>query len=343
MNRPVTMKDLARELSLSVSTVARALADSPQISHDTRARVQGAAEASGYLADSAARTMRRGQSSLVGLIVPDVQNEFYSTVAKAISDCCHESGLQLVLSNTDDRPDLELQHVRNLCSARAAGIVMVASEKPARETIRLLRQTPHVQLIRKCPTLESDWFGIDDVAAMTEATRHLIALGHRRIGYIGGSTAFSTGAERLNGFAQAHAQAGLDLSDAMIETGGCDADYGAEAMKRILERNDRPTAVVTAGARITAGALDCAHAHKIDIPGEMSFVGFSDSQAFRWWGAGLTTIGLPVREIALACSAFLLRRAGLAQAPASDIPYQATHRTHLIERGSTAAPARGIG
>jgi len=78
-------------------------------------------------------------------------------------------------------------------------------------------------------------------------------------------------------------------------------------------------------------------ARGIDIPGEMSFVGFSDSPAFRWWGAGLTTIGLPVREIALACSAFLLRRAGLQQ-PASALPYQAMHAPTLIVRGSTAPP-----
>ena len=81
MNRPVTMKDLARSLNLAVSTVARALADSPQISHETKALVRTAADEAGYVADSAARAMRRGTSSLVWLIVPDVQNEFYSTVA----------------------------------------------------------------------------------------------------------------------------------------------------------------------------------------------------------------------------------------------------------------------
>jgi LacI family transcriptional regulator len=97
---------------------------------------------------------------------------------------------------------------------------------------------------------------------------------------------------------------------------------------------------VTAGARIAVGAFDCMRARGIDIPGEMSFVGFSDSPAFRWWGSGLTTIGLPVREIALACSAFLLRRAGVQQ-PANGVPYQAMHAPTLIVRGSSAPP-RGM-
>jgi LacI family transcriptional regulator len=322
MNRPVTMKDLARSLNLAVSTVARALADSPQISHETKALVRTAADEAGYVADSAARAMRRGTSSLVGLIVPDVQNEFYSTVAKAISDCCHDHGLQLVLSITDDDPDLELHHVRNLCSARAVGIVMVASANPARETVRLLRVTPHVQLVRKCPKVESDWFGVDDVAALQQATRHLIELGHTRIAYVGGSTDFSTGADRLDGFRRAHEEAGIDFGQAVVETGGCDAEFAYAAMARILSRGgERPTATVTAGARIAVGAFDCLRARGVEIPGDMSFVGFSDSPAFRWWGSGLTTIGLPVREIALACSAFLLRRAGLQQ-PANALPYQ---------------------
>lgn len=341
MNRPVTMKDLARSLNLAVSTVARALADSPQISHETKALVRTAADEAGYVADSAARAMRRGTSSLVGLIVPDVQNEFYSTVAKAISDCCHDHGLQLVLSITDDDPDLELHHVRNLCSARAVGIVMVASANPARETMRLLRVTPHVQLVRKCPKVESDWFGVDDVAALQQATRHLIELGHTRIAYVGGSTDFSTGADRLDGFRRAHEDAGLDIAQAVVEAGGCDSEFAYAAMARILSRpGPRPTAVVTAGARIAVGAFDCLRARGVEIPGEMSFVGFSDSPAFRWWGDGLTTIGLPVREIALACSAFLLRRAGLQQ-PANALPYQAMHAPTLIVRGSSAPP-RGV-
>lgn len=337
MSRPATLKDLARTLDLSVSTVARALAGSTRISRATRERVSAEAERLGYVVDFAARAMRRGTSSLIGLIVPDLRNDFYATAAKAISDCCRERGLQLVLAITEDDPDLELQHVRNLSSSRAMGIVMIASVNPARETIRLLKVTPHVQLIRKCAKVSSDWFGIDDEEAMRLGVRHLAELGHKRIGFIGSAVSISTGAERLAGFRKALGECGLDPDKAIAESGGCDSEFGHAAMKRMLSLPDRPTGIVTAGARISVGAYGCAREQGLDIPGDLSFVGFSDSPAFRWWGAGLTTIGLPVGEIALASTDLLIRRAQ-AKAGVPDHPSAVIHKPVLIRRGSTAPP-----
>jgi LacI family transcriptional regulator len=332
----VTIRDIAERVGVSISTVGRALADDRRISAETKARVRAVADELGYVVHTAARVMRGQTSSLVGLVVPDVQNHFYSTVAKAISECCQEYGFQLVLSITDDDPAAELQHVRGLCSARAVGVVMIATASPLRETVSLLERIPHVQLIRKSPQLRSDWFGIDDVAAMAEAVRHLVELGHRRIGYVGGSTAHSTGAERLGGFRRALADAGLE--PAATETGGCDTDYGRGAMERVLAR--KPTAVVMGGARLTLGALECLAARRVRVPQDLSFIGFSDSPAFGWLGPGLTTIGLPIREIAPSCSSFLLRRVrGQAGTGGPAQPYRAMHSTFLIKRGTTAPPS----
>jgi DNA-binding LacI/PurR family transcriptional regulator len=332
------MKDVARALDVSVSTVARSLADSPRISHDTKARVIAEAEKLGYVIDFAARAMRSGTSSLVGLIVPDLRNDFYSTAAKAISDICHEKRLQLILAITDDDPELELQHIRNLSSSRALGIVIIPSVDPAKETLRLLRVTPHVQLVRKCDKVASDWFGLDDLAAMQLATNHLLELGHRKLAFIGSTTAISTGRARLDGFRRTLAEAGIDPATAVTESGGCDAEFGYEAMGRILSVKDRPTGIVTAGARISIGAYDAARNAGVDIPGDLSFVGFSDAPAFRWWGAsGLTTIGLPVEEIAMSSTSFLLRRAEMRNPPTAP-PCEVVHRPVLIRRGSTAPP-----
>jgi LacI family transcriptional regulator len=335
----VTIKHIAKELGVSASTVARALADHPRISHETKARVRTAADRLGYVAHAAARVMRGQASTVVGLIVPDVQNEFYSTVARSISKCLDEAGFQMVLSITDDDPEVELRHVRGLFSARAAGAVVVASASPARETVSLLRRIPHVQLIRRCAALESDWFGIDDEGAMLEAARHLLSLGHRRIGLIGGSIELSTGIERLRGFQRAYREAGVPLELALNDNGGCDAEYGFAAAERLLARAPRPTALVTAGARITLGALQCLEQRRIAVPRDLSMVGFSDSPSFSWWGPGLTTVGLPVRDIAISCSALLLRRMrGAREERAAEPPCRALHAPYLIVRGSTAPP-----
>ena len=101
MPRSITIKDIAQQLDLSISTVGRALADSPQISVETKARVRKVATNLGYVAHSGARAMRSGHSTLVGLLIPDVENDFYGTVAKALAECCNAAGYQLVLAVSD--------------------------------------------------------------------------------------------------------------------------------------------------------------------------------------------------------------------------------------------------
>lgn len=337
MKRPTTMKDIATALDLSVSTVARALAGSTRISRETRVKVNATAERLGYVVDLAARAMRSGTSAIVGLIVPDIRNDFYSTAAKAIADCCQERGRQLVLAVTDDEPALELEHLRNLRSARALGFIIIPSIAPAQETLRLMRATPHVQFVRRCPKVDSDWFGIEDAEAMRLAVRHLVELGHRRIGYIGSTTAISTGRDRLDGFRRAIQEAGLSVDDGLLQSGSCDTEFGFSAMGRLLDLAQVPTAVVTAGARMSIGAYDCARSRQVSIPGELSFVGFSDSPMLRWCGGGITSIVLPVSELATASTDFLFRRAApdwRSDAPACSVML----KPQLVVRGSTAPP-----
>src|SRR5690606_12882783 len=185
MAEPVTMKDLADMLGVSVSTVGRSLADRPEISARMKARVRALAEEHGYVAHSAARSMRTGSSALVGLIVPDVRNDFYGSAAMALARCCDEQGFQLVLAATQDDPESELRQVRGLLEARAAGVVIVMTAEPKRETRALLARTAAVELIRETDDGRA-WFGIDDRRGIETATTHLLGLGHRHIAYVGG-------------------------------------------------------------------------------------------------------------------------------------------------------------
>ncbi len=337
MPRQMKMKDLALALDLSVATVSRALAGSPRISQKTKARVRAAAERHGYVIDLAARTMRSGTSSIVGLLLPDIENDFYSTAAKAIADCCQERGAQLVLAVTDDNADLELHHLRNLRSARALGVIMIPSISPAPETRRLMRSTPHIQFVRSDPAVESDWFGIDDAQAMRLAAEHLIGLGHRRIAYVGSTLEISTGRARLDGFRRTLEDAGIAVDEALVRAGSCDAEFGYAAMDSLLSSGARPTAVVTAGARICVGAYDCIRQRGIDVPGEMSFVGFSDGPMLRWCGQGITTLSLPVRELALVTTDHLFRKVGDVRRK-SEAPCRVMLLSTLVPRSSTAAP-----
>ena len=199
----VTIKHIAQHLGVAASTVARALSHDERISPATRAKVAQAALELGYVANSAARQMRSQRSHMVGLVIPDVLNAFYSTAAQAISQSFDEAGYQMVLCISEDKPEVEMRQVRSLAEARVDGIVWVPTLKPLPQTVTWLQSIAHAQLIRKCPLLKSDWFGIDDESTTCQATEHLLGLGHRHIAYIGGPKALSTGHDRLQGWVQA--------------------------------------------------------------------------------------------------------------------------------------------
>jgi DNA-binding LacI/PurR family transcriptional regulator len=337
----VTIKDIAARLQVSASTVGRALADDPRISAATKQRVQRAADEIGYVANRAAQMMRGVSSNLVGLIVPDISNSFYSTITHALSKCLESSGLELTLSETDDDRIAELRHIRELTSVNVAGIILVPSARPHPESVRLLKQTRHIQLLRKHSSLGKQWFGIDDQQALYLATKHLVDLGHERIAYIGGSGELPTGASRLSGFRAAIAGSAAN-GEAAEELGfPASKTFGRDALRRLLAKRAPPTAVVTGTMQHTLSVLEEIHEQGLSIPEQLSVVGFGDELAFRWWGPGLTTVGLPVSELATACGLWFVHQ--LKQGSPNGVPYSSVSPPQLIIRGSTRPAQAGSG
>jgi LacI family transcriptional regulator, repressor for deo operon, udp, cdd, tsx, nupC, and nupG len=332
----ITIRHIAERLELSASTVGRALADHPRISRATKERVRSTADELGYIANAAARVMRGGSSRLIGLLVPDIRSTFYSMTAQALSKCFERDGYHLALSITDDDPDAEFQQVRELLSAQVAGVVTVPCAVPRRETVELVRRVPHVQLLRRVPSL-GDWFGMDDERAMRDAANHLIGLGHRRIAYVG-DVIFPTGRARYDGFRRAHAEAKRKIDKSMLELGSPDTQFGAAAVARLLARRPAPTAIVTSSVLVTLGAADQLAASGVDVPGAVSFFGFGDGPWQKWWGPGLTTLRLPAEELATGCGLWLLHRLMSGQSMARGEPHVAITPTSMVIRGSTASP-----
>lgn len=332
----VTIKDLAAVLKVSPSTVGRALAGDRRISDEMKLKVQQAADDAGYVANRAARMMRGVSSNLVGLIVPDIRNSFYSTIAHALSRCLISANYQLTLCETDDDRMLELQHIRELTSVNVAGIILVPSAKPHSEAARLLKMTPHIQLLRKHASLGEQWFGIDDAKAIFEATRHVLELGHRRIAYIGGSGELPTGMARTQGFRDAIAASRAEVH-LMEELGApSSTEFGREAVRRLLERQGRPTALVIGAVQNTLGAIDELNRLGVEVPSELSVVGFGDELGYSWWGPGLTTVRLPVSELATACGLWFLHQ--LQNKGQISAPYSSVSPPDLIIRNSSGPP-----
>lgn len=332
----VTARQVADYLGISVSTVGRALSEDPRISAETRLRVRAASEALGYVENGPARMMRGGSSKLVGLVLPDIRNTFYSTIAQSMSQCLDEAGFHVALSVANDDRDVEARHVKDFVSARVAGIVIVPTASPRRETVATLANTPFVQLLRRAPALRSDWFGIDDTECVRQGTRHLLELGHRRIAYVGGPVDLPTGADRVAGFRKALAEAGAAPGEAQEVLGGTTDEFGHDAVEQLMRRRRRPTALVCGAVRVTSGVVEALVDRQVAVPDALSVVGFGDPPWARWWAGGLTTLRMPIQEVATSCGLWFLH--GIK----SKRPRTGEHRSitpaSLIVRGSCAPP-----
>lgn len=333
----VTARDIAQDIGVSISTVGRALADDPRISSETKARVKEAAIRAGYVGNMPARIMRGGASNLIGLILPDVRNDFYAAIAQSLSETFDREGFQLALSISGDDRMVEERHIRDLASARAAGLIIVPTASPRRESAQMLRSMPHVQLLRRVPSLGGDWFGIDDEQAIYAGTTHLIEMGHVAITYIGGPEALSTGASRLRGFRNA-VSANCETTGSICERlGPPTVEFGAAQLELLLAQANPPTAIITGSVHITLGIIEAIERLGIDAPRSLSMIGFGDPQWFAWWRGGLTTVRPPIQDLAATCGLWFLRHLRSGATRDGDAHCAVTN-SQLIKRNSVQKP-----
>ena len=192
------------------------------------------------------------------------------------------------------------------------------------------------QLIRRCPDLEADWYGVKDDDALESAAKFLINLKHRRIGLICGSDPYTSGRARYQGYVSALTRAGIDLESDLIFRGAPRRKFGQSAANRLRGLRHPPTAIVAAGAGLTKGMLNEAAMWNDDGAASrpISLVGYGDCPAFRWWkGGGLTTVDLPIHQMASdMCINLIQRSTAVGESP---LPVQSHQYTsHLIVRGS---------
>lgn len=331
----VTIKDVAKYLGIAHSTVSRALHDHPYTNADTKHKVRQAAEKLGYVPNSAARSLRRDKGGLVGLILPDIQNDLFATAVHSTARHCLKAGLQLVLSITDDDPDTEYRHVTALCEARAAGVIINPTPGLLRKTVAMLERVPIVQYSRRHPLLKGPSASVDGKHALRMATAHLLQLGHRRIAYVGGESNRSTGVERLEGFMSAYEQAGLRPREDLIHLGPAHPDFAYTALSRCLAFEDPPTAVALGSGAVMSGTLRALRSAKLRIPDDISVVGFGDPPWYAEWPPGITTLGLPSYELAEAAVSLLMRQ--LRPDPAAPMhPEHLALEATFVLRGTTA-------
>lgn len=330
-----TLKDIATELNLSHPSVSRALAGHDSISEETKARVREAAHRLGYVANSSARMLRRGHGQVVGLLLPDINNEFYAAVAKRLADACSERGQQLLLSISASDAEREHQLVRALLEARPSGLIVSLTGSPQPETLRCLRSAFCVQFMYVHPEIEGPAVTVEDSGGARLAVEHLLKLQHRRIAFVGATPTLSLGEARLRGLNQALRAARVKLDDDLVRLGPSTATFGFEAVESLMAARNPPTAIYLSTAPISLGGMRSLGGRKVRIPTDLSVVVAGSTSWYDAWPGGLTSITLPVDELAGIASDLVLHQPTKASAKS---PAVVKLSFRLIERGSTASP-----
>ena len=273
----VRMKDIARDLGVSVVTISKVLRDHPDVGDETRERVLARVKELDYRPNLAARSLVTGRTYLIGLVVPDLLHPFFAEIAKSLSGVLRKSGYCLIVSSSDEDSALEEQEINHLLARRLDALIIASCHSSAELFARIEKQnTPYILIDRTLSGLSANFVGVDDEAVGMLATKHLIATGCRKIVHIRGPET-SPGQRRLEGYKRALAEAGLRITDDYI-IGESKGDVetrqrGADAMRRLLGLDPRPDGVFCFNDPLAMGAMNFALDQGLRIPQDFALIG----------------------------------------------------------------------
>ncbi len=333
---PVRLKDIARDLGVSVVTVSKVLRNHEDISSETRDRVLKRVKELNYHPNPAARALVTGRSHLVGLIVPDLVHPFFSELAKGISGILRLEGYGLVIASSEEDSELEKQEIGQML-ARRLDVLMIASAQWTVESFFKIeeQQRPYVLVDRKFTGLTANFVGNDDVAVGQLATEHLIENGCRRLAYIGGQHV-STAVDRLEGFRRALDSAGLRVPGEHIicRSHGDDAGdaTGYKAAQELLECSPRPDGIFCNNDPIAMGAMKAILEANLRIPKDVSIVGAGNVKYASALRVPLSSVDQDIEKLGGFAAELAL---SLVQTKSSPRPKQILVQPRLVAREST--------
>lgn len=338
IKRP-TIGDVAELAGVSTATVSRTLHTPDVVSESARRAVMEAVRRTGYTQNAAAQILRQQRAKAVLVLVPDIGNTFFSEILAGIERVASAAGLTILIGDTANDPQREEDFLRYLRNGRADGVLLLNGRLPpsvlAELDSRGGRPPPMVTISEALDRQVVPHVGIDNVAAARAAVRHLLDLGHRRIAHLCGPASNILTRQRLAGYRQALAAAGLGSEAEILLEGDFTAESGGLAALRFLELPARPTAIFCSNDEMAMGLISELHARGVPVPRDLSVVGFDDIVFAKTYIPALTTIHQPrleVGERAMQTLLSLLDGTAALEAGETQLEYQ------LVVRDSTAAP-----
>ena len=292
----VSIKDIARAADVSHSTVSRALSDSPLVSAETRARIQHLARAMSYSPDAQARSLVMGRTRTIGVVVTAITDPFIAEIVQAVESTARDHEYSVILASFNSESEREIAAVEMLQSKRVDGVIVTSSRVGALYQDHLERlRVPVVLINSRSKEKGSYTFSVmvDNRHGGCLATEHLIQRGHRRIAYVSGPADHSDDIERLAGYRQALAAAGISFSPTLVVQGTGRAGGGERALSRLMALDEPPTAVFCYNDMTAIGLLRAMGRDGRSIPQHLAVVGFDDIPLALYVQPPLTTIAQP--------------------------------------------------
>jgi LacI family transcriptional regulator len=334
-----TIKDIAKILNVSYSTVSRALQDSPQIGEATKQKVRELAKAMNYRANAFARSLVLKQSEIIGVIVPDIENPYYTSFCKYLTTFLErETKYKVIICDSDREIEKERGYIEYLQEHRVAGHIIVPSGITESYFGELIHSgVPLVLVDFDGKAINVDSVMDDNYLGAKQAVQHLIDLGYKRIAHIAGKKSSFASAERLKGFVACMREHKIPKKELQIIHAGPTFGDGIEAAKTILKMEEKPDAIFVVNDMVAIGMLQHFYEQGIKIPDEIALVGFDDISMARMLPTPLTTIRQSTQALAETAGKLLLEQIkNGAHEKSSNIRL----KTELIVRESCGARIR---
>jgi LacI family transcriptional regulator len=299
----ITIKDIAKALGLSISTVSKALHGSHEISNETKALVLAYAQQYNYKPNPIAQSLKKGRSKSIGVIVCNIDNNFFSQAINGIESVARQKDYNVIITQSRESYDREVANSEHLSSRSVDGLIisLSAETRNVDHLVRLHQKgLPIAFFDRVTDAIATHQVIADNYKGAYEATRHLLQQGFQRIAHITSSQSLSITSERLQGYRQALEDAGIQPDPRYIklcEHGGMIQEETRQALMQLLEMQDRPDAIFTASDRLSTTTLSLLRQMRIEIPGQIALVGYTNSISADIFNPSLTAVVQPALEM----------------------------------------------
>jgi LacI family transcriptional regulator len=308
----MNLKDIARMAGVSTATVSRVINRSGPVSAKTARKVLRIIEESGYVPDTIAKSLRMGQTKTVGFVVPDISNPFFPEVLNGAEAVCADYGYTIILGNTNEDIACEAKVVRSLRQQRADGLLMILVD----ESGGTLRQAlsgadsdlPIVFIDRHIEGFLYDSVIIDNEVGTSQATKHLLELGHTRIAIVHGPITTTPGVGRLRGYQAAMEAAGVPVNPEYVLEGDFRTESGYELSRQLMSLADPPTAIIGGNNLMTMGIFRYLRDMDVPVPDRVSLIGFDDFPLAAYLSPPLTVVDRPMSDMGRLAADLLLSR-----------------------------------